>query len=251
MKQRALLWGCLFVVLAAALAVAMAWFQPRSEKAGSTDVAVAAPSHDVEAPPEPRRNPVFPSADDERIPFEDSPFAGADERSSYREFKVELPSGESQFLAATYLDEPDWVDDRHDDRVLITRLADLDAAFTESVSIDLPPTGKWSQVRLHVGDFAQDYCGDTAVVISFRSQRIFATTHVPASDVDLSASQCPLRLETYVADKARYGKQEEADDFSAFCAVRRACLKAHYEQAENRAALVPKWLQAVSEVGLH
>ena len=251
MKQRTLLWGCLFVVLAAALAVAMAWFQPSGAEAESTDVARAAPSRDVEATPEQRRNPVFPSADDGRIPFEDSPFAGADDRSSYREFKVDLPSGDSQFLAATYLDEPDWADDRHDDRALIARLADLDAAFTETVSIDLPPTGKWSRVRLHVGDFAQDYCGETAVVISFRSQRIFATTHVAASDIDLSPSQCPLRVESYVADKARYGKQEETDDFSAFCTVRRACLKAYYEQTENRAALVPKWLQVVSKVGLH
>lgn len=244
MKRIVLIGGGLALLLVLAFFGRRLWLSPGAE------VPATMPASESEERQVVRRSPIFPVADDARIAFEDFPFAGVDERSSYRQFTIRLPSGKPQFLAATYLDEPDWIGDRRDDAALITRLADQDAAFTSNVQIDLPPLGNWSQIRVHVGDFAQDYCGGTSVVIGFRNQHIFAMTEIPASEIDLAASQCPLRQEAFLADKARYGKREEPDDFSAFCAVRRECLQAYYGKPENRAPLLPGWLPEVAGVAL-
>lgn len=237
------------LLLVFTLVSVLLWRLPGAEEP-APEASVAAPSSEPEERSEGRRSPIFPVADDARIAFEDFPFAGIDERSSYREFTLKQPSGKPRLLAATYLDEPDWVVDRYDDAALIFRLADLNASFHEHVFVDLPPRGNWSKIRLHIGDFAQDYCGHIAVVISVRNQRIFAMTEIPSSEIDLTASQCPLHPEAFLADKARYGKREEPDDFSAFCAVRRECLQAYYGKSENQAQLLPDWLPAVADVVL-
>lgn len=250
MTRTIFLRGGLALLLVFTLGGVLFWRIPGAEEPAPEASSVAAPSAEREKQSEERRSPIFPVADDARIAFEDFLFAGVDERSSYREFALKLATGKTQLLAATYLDEPDWIDDRNDDAALIFRLADLNASFRHNVVVDLPPRGNWSQNRLHIGDFAQDYCGDIAVVISLRNQRIFAMTKIPSSEIDLTASHCPLRPEGFLADKARYGKREEPDDFSAYCAVRRECLQAYYGKPENQAQLLPGWLPEVTGVAL-
>lgn len=247
MKRAVLMWGGATLLLGLTVVGALVEWAP---EAVAPAVEAAAFPPEAEMAPESRRSPVFPVVDDAHIAFEDFPFAGVDERSSYRQFTIPLSAGKRQFLAATYLDEPDWISDRNDDAALIFRLADLNAGFSEHVVVDLPPRGDWSRIRLHIGDFAQDYCGEMAMVVSFRNARIFATTDLPSAELDFAASQCPLRPEAFLADKARYGKRDEPDDFSAFCAVRRECLQAHYAKPENQAALVPGWLPEVAGIVL-
>lgn len=249
MTRGVLFRGGLALLLMGTLAGVLLWLWPGVEMS-APEAPVTVPASMSEDGPVARRTPVFPVADEARLAFEDFPFAGVDERSSYRQFSIPLRSGKLKYLATTYLDEPDWVDDRQDDEALITRLADQNAVFTSNALVDLPPQGNWSQIRLHIGDFAQDYCGELVAVVSFRNARIFATTDVPSADLDLAASQCPLRPEAFLADKVRYGKREEPDDFSAFCAVRRECLQAYFGKPESQVPLPSGWLAEVAGVVL-
>jgi len=194
--------------------------------------------------------PNFPVATDGEIAFTDSTDAGIDERSTFRTFEISQPAGDKHFLTAAHLDEPDWQNDRRDDEALIARLADLNAAFSDEVAIDLPKAGKWEKIRLHIGNFSQDACTDLTAVVSFRSPRVFAITDLGSNEIDFSASKCPLQLAHYVKDKEKYGKRPEPDDFSAFCSVRSECLKTYYGRSENREKLSPAWVANMARIEL-
>jgi hypothetical protein len=251
MSRKRLIITLALLVLIVAIVGAGIWFSQPSQEPPTQEAARAEPTNREEPMPSERPAPNFPVATDGAIVFTDSPYAGIDERSSYRTFEIAQPVGNKRFLTATYLDEPDWQDDRNDDEALIFRLADLNAAFSAAVSIDLPKSGTWEVIRLHIGDFAQDYCGDLSAVVSFRSPRVFAISHLGSNEIDFSASQCPLQLEDYVKDKKKYGKREEPDDFSAFCTVRRECLNTYYSKPENREHLSPAWLGDMARIELH
>lgn len=226
------------LVLAAGLAYFQQLWMPEAEPAlverSDEGEGVALPT---------RPAPNLPVAADAAIRFEDSPYAGVDERSSARTFTVDTPAG-AKYLTATYLDEPDWQDDRNDDAALITRLMDLNAAFSAAASSDLPVAGKWESVKVHVGDFAQDYCGEVSVVYGLRSQRIFAISAVGESEVDLSLSECPLSRVTYEKQHPQRKEDEE------FCTVRSTCLKRYFNHQENREKLLAPWLEKVANVEL-
>lgn len=250
LNKSVLLWGLLTALLVAAVLLGVYVWQAMPDVPPEAGTAVEVATVEAAQEKAARPAPNFPVAVDGRVRFEDFPFAGLDERSSYRQFEIPLASASSRYLSATYLDEPDWVGDRNRDEALIFRLYDANAAFSSSIAIDFPARGAWSRIRLHLGDFAQDYCGDVVGVLSFRSARLFAISNIGNAELHLEASQCPLQQEAFLADKARYGKREEPDDFSAFCAVRRECLQAYYAQPENQAALLPEWFPEVAEVAL-
>jgi len=251
MSRKRLIITLALLVLFVAIVGAGIWFAQPSQEPPKQEAARKEATNREEPIPSERPAPNFPVATDGAITFTDSPYAGADERSSYRTFEISMPSGDKRILTATYLDEPDWQNDRRDDEALIARLADLNAAFSAAVSIDLPKAGTWEEIRLNIGDFAQDNCGDLSAVVSFRSPHVFATTHLGADEIDFSASQCPLQLADYVKDKKKYGKREEPDDFSAFCTVRRECLKTYYSRAQNKVKFSPAWFGNMSRIELH
>lgn len=197
-----------------------------------------------------RPTPIFPQAVDSSIKFEDCSNDCLYEGNAHRTFEIPLPGGEKNYLSAIYLDEPNWKNDANDDQTLITRISDVDAAFSHTVSLDMPTFGQWKQIRVHIGDFAQDYCGDVSAVYSFRNEKIFAVAHIGVEDIGLAASQCPLKPEDYVANISKYEKTDAPDGFSAFCAVRKNCLKSYYEKPENREHLSRVWLKAVASVEL-
>lgn len=197
-----------------------------------------------------RTAPNFPKAVDSSIKFEDCVESCLDGGNATRTFEIPLPKGETKYLSTVYLDEPDWKDVLNDEQALITSISNLDAAFTKAVTLDMPTQGHWTEIRVHVGDFAQDYCGDVSAIYSFRNKKIFAVTHIRTDDIGLAASQCPLKPEDYVAYKSKYEKTDAPDDFSAFCTVRNNCLKAFYEKPENRERLRLEWLKSVANVEL-
>lgn len=252
MSRKRLVVTLTILVLFVTIVGAGIWFAQPAQETPTQEVTRKQATNREEPMHSERPAPNFPVTTDGAIAFKDSPYAGIDERSSfYRTFEISHPLSGKHFLTATYLDEPDWQADRHDDEALISRLADLDAAFSAAVSIDLPKSGTWEAIRLHIGDFAQDYCGPLSAVVSFRSPRVFAITLLDADEINFSASQCPLLLEDYVKDKAKYGKRKEADDFSAFCTVRSECLKAYYGRPENIEKLSPAWLGDMARIELH
>lgn len=250
MSRIRLILTLIIFVLFVTIVGAAIWFAQPDQETATQEVPRKEATKLEELTHSERPAPNFPVATDGAIAFKDSPYAGIDERSSYRTFEIPQPSSDKRFLTATYLDEPEWQADRHDDEALIFRLADLNAAFSTAVSIDLPKSGAWESIRLHIGDFAQDYCGPLSTVVSFRSPRVFAITHLDADEINFSASQCPLQVEDYVKDKAKYGKRKEADDFGAFCTVRSDCLKAYYRRPENIEKLSPAWLGDMTRIEL-
>lgn len=197
-----------------------------------------------------RPAPIFPKAVDSSIKFEDCSDDCLYDGNAHRSFEIPLPGGEKRYLLAVYLAEPGWKNDANDEQALITSASDGGAAFTRAITLDMPTQGQWQQIRVHVGDFAQDYCGDVSAVYSFRDEKIFAITHFGIDDIGLAANQCPLKPEDYVANKSKFEKTDESDDFSAFCTVRKKCLKAYYEKPENRDYLSREWLKTVANVEL-
>lgn len=243
------------IVLVALIAVLLArqagWFagEPPAEPETALPAATAeaAAGQDCDG----KREPRFPVALDSTIPFEDALDGCAYGEAPYRAFKLAIPPAEERYFMAVYLREPDWQRDRDNEAALITRVGNLGAAFTEDVAVDMPAAGEWERIRVHVGGFSQDYCGlDAGAVVSFRNAGIFAILHVGQEEIDLAASQCPLRPEDYLADRAKFGQRDAPDDLSAFCAVRRECLQAYYGKPENQRALRPRWLEEVANVRL-
>lgn len=239
----------LIVVVALALVGAAYWFGQAAPETVAEARATEEIQEKEEAPPE-LPAPNFPVAVDGSVKFEDSIRAGIDERSSFRTFEIPVAAGDTRYLTAVYLDEPEWQDDRDEDGRLITRLADLNAAFSTDVAVDLSKVGTWERIRVHVGGFSQDNCGDVEAMVSFRSGRIFGVADIGDAEINFPASQCPLKLDDYRANKAKFGTRDGLDEYSAFCAVRRECLQAYYSQPENQEPLRPQWLEKVANVRL-
>ena len=248
-KRLAAALALLIVVCALILVGAAYWFDRAVPETVAEAQAVEETTQKTEAPPE-VRPPNFPHAVDGSIKFEDALHTGVDQGASFRTFEIPVAPGDTRYLTAIYLDEPEWKDWRNDDAFMITRFADLNAAFSTDVAVDLPPVGGWERIRVQIGGFSQDYCGDVEAELSLRSSRIFAVANIHDGEIKFPAEQCPLRLEDYRANKTKFGTRSEPDDFSAFCAVRRECLQAYYAKPENQEPLRLQWLEKVANLRL-
>lgn len=198
-----------------------------------------------------RPEPVFVYAKDPTVPYEDAPYAGIDERSSFRVFKVRVDKETVVSVVAANLHDPLWREDANDENGLIARLNDGNAAFVGSVEIDIPAPAHWKQAKIHIGEFSQDYCGDVTALYSFRTASVFAIARIPDGDIDFRESQCPLSREDYTSNKESYGVPAVSyGDFSDFCIIRAQCLKAYYTAPERREQVLMKWVEKVSELDL-
>lgn len=198
-----------------------------------------------------RPEPVFVHGKDPTVPYEDAPYAGIDERNSFRVFKVRVDKETVVSVIAANLQDPLWREDANDENRLITRLNDGNAAFGDLVEIDIPAPAHWKQAKIHIGEFSQDYCGDVTALYSFRTTSVFAIARIPEGDIDFRESQCPLSLEDYTSNKESYGVPAVSQgDFSNFCVIRAQCLKAYYAAPERREQLLMKWYEKVSELDL-
>lgn len=242
--------AALFVIGIAILVVGAVWL-PRLWQ--GNDAAEALASADVsqdareEAPADPAIPlPLLPSADDSRVSFEDA--ADAIERGGlpYRTFEIAAPGDQKDYLMATYTDNPEWANAKEDDELLITWLMDLNAGFTASASYDLPPVGQWQRVRISIGDFAQDYCGDLSVVYSFRDARIFAAASAPP--FDFSVTGCPLSRSEFEQTWAEHHAGSKPPEF---CQVRATCIKAFFDDPDHRALLPTDTVASLGALQLH
>ncbi|MDP5240073.1 hypothetical protein Q9Q94_11055 [Uliginosibacterium sp. 31-16] len=148
-----------------------------------------------------------------------------DDTVSFREFKIPISPGESTALTAAYLNE---LDGRPDADSRITVLADLNAAFSSAFTLKLAPGKHWHAVSVHVGDFAQDYCGEISVVHHFETPTL-AATHIDNSALAyelLSDANCPVKSDFGLTDDTPI--KPGTDPFGDFCKARDKCLKAYF-----------------------
>ncbi|MBH9578864.1 hypothetical protein [Inhella proteolytica] len=192
--------------------------------------------------------PEFVTSADERLHYEDEACGGIGGDLNARTFLIPGPGGETLWLRTANLDDPNWQSNSLDEPRLISRLADLNAAFSAAVSVSLPGGGPWEQVRLHIGGFAQDYCGsEISAVYSLRRGRVFATVHVNPAELGLEASQCPL---TYTDPPQAELADPNVDHLGNFCQARSKCLTNYYADPAHHTSLRAAWLPFIEAVEL-
>ncbi|MFO1253166.1 MAG: hypothetical protein U1E77_19000 [Inhella sp.] len=163
-----------------------------------------------------------------------------------RTFLIPWSAGETLRLRTANLEDPSWQSSSVDEARLITRLADLGAAFSAAVSVTLPSGGPWEQVRLHIGGFAQDYCGsEVSAVYSLRRGRVFAIVHVNPAELGLGASHCPL---TYTDPPQAELIDPNVDHLGNFCEARSKCLTNYYADPARHTSLRAAWLPLIEAV---
>ena len=181
------------------------------------------------------------------LAYEDMPCAGVDGRSSNRLFHIPGPDGTSLALASANLEDPLWQRDAQAEASLITRLTDLNAGFTSAVVVDLPAPPHWGRVRLHIGDFAQDYCGEISAVHSFQRGRVFAIVEANTYELALRESDCPMSWQEHPRQTVDPSEPGE-DRFGAFCQARAQCLARYCAELDHQLKLRPAWLSEVEAV---
>ncbi len=195
-----------------------------------------------------RSKPVFVECADPKIRFEDFPYSGADERSSYRQFTLPIKEHDPIVLIAANLDDELWHEDSKKDDALIFRLFDLDAAFIPIAAYEVPPAGDWQRVSAHIGGFAQDGCGGVDLIYSLRKQNIFAVFSASPKDVDFSRSGCPLEQKDFRSSPGWH--PDLKDETGEFCSYRAKCLQEYYAVEANRAVFTQTWLKQITEASL-
>ena len=233
------------IIAAAFLAVTLLIeTQQADDEPNKPEVAVAEEEYPVV---EKRPAPVFPESTAPGVKIEDFPYAGIDERSSYRVFTIPTEAKEAVVLIAANLDDPLWQHDRNDDDSLITRLFDGDAAFGGIAAYDISNASGWESIKAHIGGFSQDYCGDVTVIYSFRKKGAFAVTG--AGSINFASSSCPLTHVEFQASSA--WKENLEDEYGEFCRYRSKCLMDYFDVKENRVNFIPKWLEQVAAIPIN
>ena len=124
----------------------------------------------------------------------------------------------------------------------ITRLADSDAAFSDIFQLVLDSTKHWKSIVVHVGEFAQDYCGENIEIIyTLNSVEVSALFFDNSNrDAILKDSQCPLMPQNLPSERWM--------ELSAFCKERASCLRNYFENPSNRNKLQSEFIKLVSDL---
>ncbi len=224
-------------ILVACGAGAFAWYQWRGS------AIVAAPEAPVvkEAPAAPEGLPPQPAAPEakptHRLPHlvdQNPPYAdgGATGDEPVREFTLPLgPGGEVYTVPAMYRS---YLSNYAADP--ITVLGGLDAAFTEAYSAELPAPRDGVRVHLHVGDFAQDYCGEVTLAYTLQTDATIAML--------IGDKKAEREL---LADAPCEMKRTEEE---GFCEQRTQCLNQFLSQKLKNASFDSPVLQAFEALQL-
>lgn len=214
--KKILLAAAIAVIVIACAAGAYAWFQWRGSALfaelgrteSKTESTPAEPRADVQdASKLARPAHRYPHLVDNNAPYEDG--ESIDDGVPLRTFHVILDEGSEPYpitvIYRSYL--RDYAADA------VTVLADLDAGFTEAYAADLPAPRPGVQLRMHVGDFAQDYCGEVELVYTMQTDSVMALLQGDSkAQADLLAD-APCEME----------RNDDVD----FCEKRAQCLNAY------------------------
>jgi hypothetical protein len=134
---------------------------------------------------------------------------------------------ESIEFVATYRSYFDNTSYKSDD---VTDLLDTGAGFTQYVKLPMNAGPNWTSITAHVGDFAQDYCGQPTIVYLLQNATVQAGVETGEWGNQFLekevAPECALGdFDSWKEERAELAKGP--DPFGAFCTIRREC----YEQA--------------------
>jgi len=215
--KKLLLAAAVAAIVIACAAGAYAWYQSRGSSLfanlghsdANTETAPDAPPAAVAQEPAEPPHTVhrYPHLVDNDAPYDDN--ESIDGSVPLRSFHVKLADVNEPFtIEATYRS---YLRDYAADEVTV--MADLDAGFTEAYSIELPAPRPGVQLRMHVGDFAQDYCGDVEVVYTMKTDSVIALLQGDTKAQTELLADAPCEM--------------ERNDDEDFCEKRLQCLHAY------------------------
>lgn len=118
----------------------------------------------------------------------------------------------------------------------ITGFAERDAAFTEIYRIDAGQTADGAAIRVHVGEFAQDFCGPLTTVYTIESPEV--TSFVDPTDVNQAlygGSGCTIDIPS--------GAQT--------CESRANCIRKHLQQSKVDGLLDSPQIKRLRTLHIH
>jgi hypothetical protein len=215
--KKLLLAAAVAAIVIACAAGAYAWYQSRGSSlfadlghtAAKTEAAPQAPPPAAAQAPEEPARPVhrYPHLVDNNAPYEDD--ESIDGSVPLRSFRLKLgDEGEPSTVQAAYRS---YLRDYAADEVTV--MADQDAAFSEAYSVELPAPRPGVQLRMHVGDFAQDYCGEVEVVYTMKTDAVIALLQGDTEAQTELLADAPCEM--------------ERNDDEDFCEKRLQCLHAY------------------------
>lgn len=235
--KKAILVTILLIIVIVAVAGGVMWLKQRG---AHVDAAVPAMPTDASKPPSATRGQDAPAPNvTHRYPrivggnFDHEDQTSLDETVAMREFKIPLESGEVFYVTAAYRS---YLGSRTDFSDKITALADLDAAFSEAYSMPLPSPQPGVTLRLHVGDFAQDYCGEVDLVYTMQTESVMALLMGDQKTQTAMLADAPCVM--------------ERDDTENFCEQRTQCLNSYLAKKLKDEPLDSPVLRAFSELRL-
>jgi len=213
--KKLLLAAAVAVIVIACAAGAYAWYQSRGS-ALFAELGHTEPKADAaqDAPrPEPQSTEAlrfvhrYPHLVDNDAPYDDN--ESIDGSVPLRSFHLKLDdTGEPYTIQTTYRS---YLRDYAADEVTV--MADQDAGFTEAYSVELPAPRPGVLLRMHVGDFAQDYCGEVEIVYTMKTDSVIALLQGDAKAQAELLADAPCEM--------------ERNDDEAFCEKRLQCLHAY------------------------
>lgn len=169
-----------------------------------------------------------------------------DDRVAMRDFTI--PNGQADlfYLSTAY---QSYFSAKEDSNDKISVLADLDSRFTEIFQQDLGSSVRWQSIAVHVGEFAQDECGDDIDIIYTLENRTITAAFFDNSALELilNDSQCPRKPE-HLKDGAENDAWNKKRAFGHFCEERASCLQKYFVNPDNQKKLQSEFINLVREL---
>ena len=129
--------------------------------------------------------------------------------------------------------------------------ADQNAGFSEIFQLDLGSFKHWKSIKVHVGEFAQDYCGENIdIVYTLDSNTVTALFFDNSNrDLILSKAHCP-HFPDYLNDGTETPPAgiDISEAFSHFCSERSSCIQEYFKKQANRKKLQSSFINVAREL---
>lgn len=163
--------------------------------------------------------------------------------------KFEIPyglTGPIELAAAYQSYFPD-----QNDRNKIEGLANQDAGFSEMFQLELGSFKQWKSIKVHVGEFAQDYCGENIDIVYTLDSKTVTVMFFDNSNRDLilSKAHCP-HFPGYLNDGTETPPVgiDISKAFSHFCSERSSCIQEFFKKQANRKKLQSSFINVAREL---
>lgn len=187
----------------------------------------------------------YPKIEGKEFEFEDK--STIDDTVGMRTFNIPSETNDSFELTAAY---QTYFQEKLD-REIISKLADYNSAFTIIYKNNIGPWKHWQTIEVLVGEFAQDYCGETIDIVYLLKNSAVSAVFIDnsAKDLILSDSKCP-KIPGYLnggSEPPPVGI-DLGEAFVHFCSERASCLEKYFRNPIHVKKLKSSYINTVREL---